>query len=285
MNKVAVFVDLSEMDEILLRYVKKLDEQFQYNEISIIHYVNLEIVPASLGELIPKSGKTLDDILIEELNQKIQDEFDLGNKKISIQIFSQGKFDAFVDWVDTQKFDLLFLGKKSIYEGTGGLSSKITRLSHTSTFLVSEGSKPKLEKILIPLDFSSYTKYTIEMGEKFAKRTKSEIHTLHVLRTGSQYFPYIPNSKDYEKGQIQKAVNEYAKWKKKFPFLEELHTIAKKNLHVSKVIYDYAVIQNVDLILLGQKGNNDEDDLLIGSVTERLISSDKSIPVLVVKKR
>jgi nucleotide-binding universal stress UspA family protein len=284
MKKIAVFLDLSEMDEILIRYVKKLHEQFEFQEISVIHYVNLDMIPTDLNELIPKSGKSLKEILEEEIHLKIQEVFDFSKDTIKIQIFSQGKFDTFVDWVDSQRFDLLFLGKKAIYDGTGSLSSKLTRLSITNTFLVSEESKSKFERILIPLDFSSYTKYVIEVGQKFYQGAKSEIQTLHIMRTGSQYFPYIPNPKDYETGQVQKALQDYAKWKKKYPFLGDLHTIPKKGVHVSRVIYDFAVISNMDLILLGQKGNNDEDDLLMGSVTERLIANDKSIPVLVVKK-
>lgn len=52
---------------------------------------------------------------------------------------------------------------------------------------------------------------------------------------------------------------------------------------VSRALYDQATFNSADLVVIGNKGKADSNDLLIGSVAERLISHEKSIPVLIVK--
>lgn len=51
----------------------------------------------------------------------------------------------------------------------------------------------------------------------------------------------------------------------------------------AKLIYDYAITNRIDLIVMGAKGKTDDDEILIGSVAEKLIQTDKNIPVLLVR--
>ena len=51
----------------------------------------------------------------------------------------------------------------------------------------------------------------------------------------------------------------------------------------AKCVYDYARGEHADLIVMGVKGKSNDEEFLIGSVAERLIQSDRDIPVLLVR--
>lgn len=284
LNNIAIFLDLTEMDDLMLRYLRNLDRYFSFQSITIVHYVNLDFFPMEVQNLLPQTGKSLDEILREEVQVKLEKEFIRDLERFNIHIYSQTRMEGFVEWLDNQKYDLMILGKKAIFEGTGSFSTKVTRLCNTDVLLIPESTKEKIEKILLPMDFSSYTKKLLEFSQYLANQTKAELIPVHVTKTSTQYFPFISNKPEYEEIHKTKAIQEYKKLQSKSSKLPELIILPRKGYHVSKIIYDYALIESVSMILIGLKGNNDEDDLLIGSVAERLISNEKSIPIMILKK-
>lgn len=294
LERIAILVDLTEMDEFLIRYIIRMNQNKTIQEVNLIHYVNPDILPRGIKDMIISSGSNLETILKDEITQKIavaSSDYATESGEVlhpfKIEIFTKGKLDLFVEWLDSLNLDMVVLGKKSIYDGTGSLSGKISRLSSQNVLFVPESAGYRWDNIFLGIDFSSYTKFILSCGKLFLKTFHSNILPIHILKSFSQYFPFIKNPKTMEEEEIVKVQSEYKKLKSKFKLddFSEIKILPKRGHHVSKIIYDRAIIDSADLIVLGLKGSNDEDDLLMGSVCERLISNDKSIPILILKKK
>lgn len=283
LKKIGLFIDLSDLDELLLQYIQKLDEKFDFEQLTLIHFVALEEISKEIGDMLPYLEKSLDEILEEEALEKVEAVFKERKSSINVKIYSGGQLDQLVEWVDAQKFDLVLLGKKSVHGGTGIFSSKVVRLTSSNTLFIPETSKASIQKIIFPIDFSDYSESLAKMVKILSRHTGAEVLPLHVLKVGMQYFPYIRKPSEFKEALEKKAISNYAKLKKKIGLREDLEIIKGEDVPVSRSIYDYAIRKGADLIVLGKKGKTDDDTLLIGSVAERLIASDKHLPVLIVK--
>jgi nucleotide-binding universal stress UspA family protein len=200
-----------------------------------------------------------------------------------VKIYSGGHLDQLVEWVDAQKFDLVVMGKKSVHGGSGVFSSKVVRLTTSNTLFIPETSKASIHKIVLSLDFSDYSKNSAILAKALSLHTGATLLPVHVLKHGMQYFPYIRKPSEFQEELKKKAVSNYKKLKEKAALSEDIEIIQGQDVAVSQSLYDYAIRNGADLIVLGNKGKTDDDTLLIGSVAEGMIATDKHLPVFIVK--
>jgi nucleotide-binding universal stress UspA family protein len=286
MNKlknIGLFIDLSDIDILLLEYIQKLDEVFDFDQLTLIHFVALEEVSKEIGDMLPYLDKSLNEILEEVVLEKVEAVFKERKSSIKVKIYSGGHLDQLVEWVDQQKFDLVVMGKKSVHGGSGVFSSKVVRLTSSNTLFIPETSKATIQKIVLPLDFSEYSEDIAFLAKSLSLHTSAVLLPVHVLKHGMQYFPYIRKPSEFQKEIEEKAVSNYMKLKKKTGLSENMEIIKGQDVAVSQSLYDFAIRNGADLIVLGNKGKTNDDTLLIGSVAERMIATDKHLPVLILK--
>lgn len=283
LNKIAIFLDLSETDEFLLRYFKKLDDVFNFHSLTLVHFVALENDSADLAHLTEQLPKPLEEILEDEVLEMVEKVFGEKKSSIHVKIAWGGKLDSLIKWVDAEQFNLVVLGKKEKESGTGVFSSKVIRLTDSDCLFVPENSKTEFQSIVLGLDFSDYTEKVISRGLRLSKNLSSKLIPVHILKAGYQYFPYFKNQEKFQKNLKDKAENSYKKIQKKTGISEELICVEDSGNHISKSLYETALSHHANLIIMGNKGTSDEDDLLVGSVTDRMITADRKIPVLIVK--
>jgi nucleotide-binding universal stress UspA family protein len=286
MNKlknIGLFIDLSDIDTLLLQYIQKLDEVFDFDKLTLIHFVALEEVSKEIGDMLPYLDKSLNEILEEVVLEKVEAVFKERKSSIKVKIYSGGHLDQLVEWVDQQKFDLVVLGKKSVHGGSGVFSSKVVRLTSSNTLFIPETSKATIQKIVLPLDFSEYSEDIASLAKSLSLHTSAVLLPVHVLKHGMQYFPYIRKPSEFQQELEDKAVSNYMKLKKKTGLSENMEISKGQDVAVSQSLYDFSIRNGADLIVLGNKGKTNDDTLLIGSVAERMIATDKHLPVLIVK--
>ncbi|WP_339865989.1 universal stress protein [uncultured Algoriphagus sp.] len=283
LKNIGIFLDLSETDEFLLRYFKKLDDVFDFDSLTLVHFVALESDSEDLAALTQQLPKPLEEVLEDEVLELVDKVFGTKKSSIHVKIELGGKLDALVKWLDSQQFNLLVLGKKSREEGTGVFSSKVIRLTDSDCLFVPEGAKTEFDSIVLAVDFSDYTEKVIKRGLNLSRKLSSKLLPIHILKAGFQYFPYFKNQEKYQKSLRGKAESAYKKIQKKTGLVEELICIEDSGNHISRSIHEYSAKYEANLIIIGNKGNADEDDLLIGSVAERLISAERNVPILIVK--
>ncbi len=151
----------------------------------------------------------------------------------------------------------------------------------------------KIEKILVGVDLSEYSTLAIEYAVELAKASNAEILLLNVLnqrdingvKMASAYYPneinidrFITDSKTERYNAIRTLVKE--------KFFEVKSAMS---IHVTagvpfEEILNFARDQNVDMIVIGNKGRGNLSRTLFGSNAEKVFRHAR-VPVVSVRNR
>jgi nucleotide-binding universal stress UspA family protein len=144
----------------------------------------------------------------------------------------------------------------------------------------------QLKRILLPTDFSPYsrvaTKYACALAEKFG----AELHLLHVFEeyTGSSYAPGVPlppprSQIEERKQEVAEALVELIDpaWRAQYRIVR-----ATREGHPFVEIIRYVKDHAIDLIVMGTHGRTGISHLLMGSVAENVVRK-ALCPVLTVR--
>lgn len=143
-------------------------------------------------------------------------------------------------------------------------------------------------KILVPIDFSSYSWETFNFALSLQDHFAAEFHLLYVVVSGDlEYFSTLGGAprEDLER-QNREAWEELErgveKRREEFPNLNiACHVAAGVPF---KEICRFADQENIGLIVIGTHGRSGLSHLLIGSTAERVVQQ-SSCPVLSIKPR
>lgn len=157
----------------------------------------------------------------------------------------------------------------------------------TTTGSQSAGSHLSLKKILVPIDFSEYSKKALRYAFRFAEQFSASLTLLYVVEPtvypadfsfGQVGFPNVEDELR-KKGQeelqsmiaetIAGAVPAEAVVKTGLPFVE---------------ITTFAAEQDIDLIIVATHGHTGVEHILFGSTAEKIVRK-APCPVLVVRQK
>lgn len=146
--------------------------------------------------------------------------------------------------------------------------------------------EPDIKKVLVPVDFSDYSKSSLRYAVNFAKLFNAEIYLIYVLEP----VVYPP---DFSMGQIAIPSVDFEIDKRA---LEELTNLAKKEIppHVKShvvvksgkpfvEIIETAVSEDIDLIIIATHGHSSIEHVLFGSTAEKVVRK-APCPVLTLRE-
>lgn len=143
------------------------------------------------------------------------------------------------------------------------------------------------KKILYPTDFSDVSQKALNYLRELRDSGAEEVVVLHVMdeRTddmlkhvaGDELLERIENSK---KEQIEEAINEVAEKLRSWGY--RVKTFIRKGVPFREILKEEETEQ-VSLIVIGSHGMSNVEEMLIGSVSEKVIRKSKN-PVFVVKR-
>ncbi|MBO9700302.1 MAG: universal stress protein [Sporocytophaga sp.] len=147
-----------------------------------------------------------------------------------------------------------------------------------------------MERILVPVDFSIYSQKAIEAAAYIALQKNCEVKLLHVVQ--QVYVPKIgsfgdPLFEDELQMDYQARIME-VKQRLLKGFEDRLKSKGVKcsgdivQGKVSKEVLLHAAEEDIDLIIVGKKGESDFEEVLFGSTTLKLIRK-SNIPLLILK--
>jgi len=146
--------------------------------------------------------------------------------------------------------------------------------------------EPDIKKILVPIDFSDYSKSALKYAVSFAKLFNSEMVLIYVVEP----VIYPP---DFSMGQIAiPSVN--TEWDK--TAIEQLEKLSKSeipgNIKVKTLvktgkpfveIIETAANENIDLIIIATHGHSGVEHILFGSTAEKVVRK-APCPVLTLRE-
>lgn len=142
-----------------------------------------------------------------------------------------------------------------------------------------------MNTILVPVDFSEYSEYALEVAASIAKTQNADIVVVHMMDLPESFL-----TKD-EKQEVFNAIYFMKLTKQRFDKLLDKDymqgievTQAVRNYKVFSEINDVAKEYEADLVVMGSHGASGFKEIFVGSNTEKVVRTSET-PVLVIKKR
>ncbi len=287
-SRILVGLDLSDLDKELVDFTVYLDKIFSFNRITFIHIEKSLELPEDILKDYPDIMAPLDETfekqMIDEINGKFQD----SNAEIEFKVEEGHPEVELLKWVRIKDADLLILGKKRNEKGAGVVPSKVGRAARSSVLVVPQRSRLPIKKILVAVDFSDESEMCLKRIMEPAERMGAEVILEHVYyvpvgytKTGKSFEEFAAIMRKNAEGHMNDFLQKIGMERLADKVIYRLD----KGNDPSDEIMQSAEEKEVDLIALGSKGRSDPAAFFLGSLAEKLVQRDYSIPVLVDKHK
>jgi len=144
----------------------------------------------------------------------------------------------------------------------------------------------RLERVLVPIDFSKFSKHALRYGCAFADEFHAELHLLHVLQDLIHVVPDVGTGLPAPDVYFREVHENAEKALAELP--GDLWSGGKEVVRALRTgtpfleIVRYAKEEQIDLIVLGTHGRSALVHLLLGSVAEKVVRK-APCPVLTVR--
>lgn len=288
-NNILICLDLSEMDDFLIRYANFIVKTFSPSTVTFMHVLQPVDIPDEIKSSFPDFNEPVDQLIREELEEKVKELFE---PKVDFTIMvKQGiTTETIVRFSRNNKIDLTLMGKKIGYSGEGGITRKVTSLTPSSVLLISETTPYAINHIWVRMDFSKISIEALKMAQTIKNHTEASITCHNVFKLPLSYFPQ--QTEKQEQKLIQQLTKhgkkEYQKMLKKLNLKEEEFPIEfslDKENNEAQILYHRALQNQADLIVAGSKMKSGLTHVILDNTSEKLTGGGKTLPVLIVKDK
>ena len=282
MKHILVALDLSKMDESLIRYASFLAETFPVDKVFFVH----NIKKYELSELFAEQLKDVDleKVVGDELNEKVEALFE-SEKDWEVLISEDPYTESLISYiVNKYAIDVVLLGNKGSLKSTGTVSGKLLRLLQCDLLAVPKNVEPAMGEIWVGTDFSQQSKKALRMAQTLQKQVSAKLTAAHVFNVPIHFSPYL--SKDNMAPRIERHVtNKCTQFLQKLQHPEDIRQaiIPGREAGIANRLITHAQKAGANLLVVADKGNNPFSTLLIGSVTDDLFNQITDIPLWIAK--
>lgn len=290
-DHILVCLDLSEMDDALIRYANFLVTKFKPQSITFLHVMKSYDIPAEMLDAFPHLDKPLVEIVENEVQEKIEGLFSHPKETQTIVKVVEGvTTDTIVKYTRENKITFTLMGKKIGYKGRGGIVRKVISIIPSSVLLISETTYPHLEHLLVRMDFSRMSSQALKMAFKIKEITGAQISCHHAFKLPLKYFPQSSPEKDkklvdyaakHSNKEFDKFLNKNKLQGEDIDFTSSLDPENNE----ADILYRHALTSGADIIIIGSKIKSELADIILDSTSEKLATAEKNIPVLIIKDR
>jgi nucleotide-binding universal stress UspA family protein len=281
-NHILVALDLSEIDNNLIKYASFLAKTLKADKVYFVHNIKKYEISALFEEQLKDIN--LDEIIGDELNEKVENHFD-ADVAWEVLISEDPYTESLISYIANKYYiDLVMVGNKNKKKGTGVISNKLLRLLKCDILSVPRDFTPEIKNIWGGTDFSRESRKVFNIAQLLQEATQAPVTAAHVFSVPVQFSPYLP--KEAMAPKIEKhAKQKSEKFLSKLDYKGEVTPliIPGRDSSVARNLLDFAKKNKVDILIVADKGANNISSLLIGSVTEELFGENPEIPLWVAK--
>ena len=283
-KRILVALDLSTLDETLISYSFWFGRSVEAEKIYFIYCAReLRALKESSQE---EEGELPHDESIRQHLSKAIDKHDRDSALDYEIIIDQIKpLEGLLYWRKVKKAGLLIVGKKKLSSGSGVVSRQFVRQSDCPALFIPETAKEEMDNILVPVDFSENSRFAIQMGTELQPCFNNpSIICLNVYFAVPEHYEghetetYTLVRKKAVAEKYGQFIKSYEKNKKIRPLL-----IADNDFRTIPIINKVAEKEGYSLIIIGAIGHSKLKLLMVGSTAEKMMLSDFSVPLLVVR--
>jgi nucleotide-binding universal stress UspA family protein len=287
-NKILFATDFSRFAEDAFPFAVRLTRMFGA-KLHLLHVIS------SKEEDI---NKAMDKKVVEEITESVYKEFksltnnsDLKKDQfIARTLVSPSAAQGILDYISKNNIDLIVIGTYGRgWSGPfflGTVAERITRHAPCPVLTVSKKSNEEVYNILVPIDFSEYSKRALMMAKELAHRYKARLSLLHVIETsnypsfydihGFEVKKLVKRTKDRSPNILKKFIDDLPGPKVE---ADTYVVVGQAAFQVIKFINDY----KPDLVVISSHGLSDIDYFSLGSVADKVIKR-AACPVLALKQ-
>jgi nucleotide-binding universal stress UspA family protein len=269
-RRLMVALARTEGDAGLIRYAAVIAGLTGDREFRFVH-----VLPSSAGAVATH------DRALAELRAAVQPQFAgvPGTVQVSYDVLHGPLLDCLLTHAAEEHVDLIFVGEEQEASGRRTLARRLAMKAPCSVWLVPHGSAAMLRRVLVPIDFSEPAADGLQVAASMARLSRTgECLALNV------YFDEAVTTYDGHsevlRGEEERAYRQFiapinCHGVKVAPLFEE-------GVNVAHAIARVAESRDVDLIVIATRGRSRSAAILLGSVTEEMISETR-VPLLAVK--
>lgn len=289
-NRVLVAMDLSEHDQSLTEYVSKISKLAEIDTIYFVHVVSSLELPEEIKKKYPDLIAPVDESIKKEIEYTLSTYGDFGdNIRVEIVIKEGDTVKQILKTIQEKSVDLMVLGRKSDKEANLRIIKKIVRTAPCSVSVIPEYLPDRLNKVLVPVDFSENSVMALQRTNFFSdKFPELQTLTLNGYEVPAGYSKIGKSFDEFSEIMRENAIQEMEKFLKKYQLEiknHSAHYTRCKDSHLPSALYQFAVANNVDAIVIGSRGRDSLSSFILGSVTEGLIEHDQYMPLIIVKSK
>lgn len=286
-----VGLDLTEMDDNLIQYTAFLSEQPAVEKVIFIHTEKTIEVPDELIESFTRRNQPADSSVKSMIEAKVLPYFEnLPHVQVEVKVIEGTPVRELLSLSKEQKIDLIIVGRKIHLRGSGILPQKLLRSGRVSVLFISENAEPVLNCMVVSIDFSDYSMMALnQMLHSALNRRNVEIICLHIYEVPSGYITLGKSFEEFDERMQGFARIKFDQVLADFPELRDrasLKLVRKENEDdIGELIVVQAKKEKADILVIGAKGKSAAALFIMGSVTEKILRHNDSIPLIVFKKK
>ncbi|NDK54376.1 universal stress protein [Pontibacter fetidus] len=291
-KKLLVTMDYSRMDEIQVCYTAFLCRILPIGKVYFVYVRQKQDIPKEvLQSLNITDAMDSHPEALQEMQKLVQHYFSgINNVYTEVLVKDGHPVKELLKTARQLEVDLFVTGRKLRLRGSGILSHKLVHTGDVSVLLIPETAEPKLEHIVVSIDFSEYSKMTLAYIQQLASaKPELRITCLHVYEVPTGYITLGVSYEEFDTRTRHFAEDKFGKMMAEFPGLEgrTYFSLVRKNISddTGEVVVLEANRARADLLVVGARGMSGATLLLMGSVTEKIIRKNDDIPLLVIKKK
>lgn len=291
-NRILMGMDLSNTDLYLLDYLRVFAGIHKPEKIYCAHVVQrLDLPSFILNELGNMDIKPLDERLKKNLEDEVNLKIRPGEMDINCDVLEGNVGEKLLHWSDVKATDLAILGRKIPVSGTGVAAKRFLRRSNSSVLFVPHKKKERIKTIVVATDFSKTSTYVLQNVVAWAKQLPGQIKLklVHVYDVPSGINAQLGTLPATIKQRIRETTEEFCEeYLKELKLQEEDITfMLVENNHVNPghLIYEAAKDLKADLLVMGAQGHSFLGNLILGSVSEKVLDLNLNIPLLILRPK
>ncbi|NEM98745.1 universal stress protein [Pontibacter burrus] len=291
LNHIIVGLDLSEMDETLISYTALLCAKPGIERVVFLHVRKDSDVPDEVFESFGGRGSSEDETIHQHLSMQVLQHFaQLPHVQTEVVIMEGSPLKELLHLAKQHQADLFIVGRKLRISGSGILPRKLLRNGRLSVLFVPETGEPKLEHLVVGIDYSDYSMLALDQVLHTAlNRPGLRITCLHVYDVPTGYITLGIKYEDFETRMRRFAEEKFEQVLTRFPELRERASLKlvkqEQGDDVAGIVLLEAKRARADMLVIGAKGKSAAALFVLGSITEKILNKDNDIPLMVFKKK
>jgi nucleotide-binding universal stress UspA family protein len=290
-KRILVGMDFSSTDYRLIEFLNALNGAVSPEKVYFLHVSPSLDIPAYMSDFYREELQQapIDEKFRTEMAEEVNRKLTKGNFETEFEVIEGPVTRQLIHRAKVKNIDLAILGKKAPSVGSGVSTKRFLRQTDCSVLFVPDKPFKGFRTLLVPVDFSENSSMALKKAIAFAAalNPKPVIKVLNVFD--------VPTELQYRISRTYAQFAEIVKKNTEDFFPEYLGKFDKQGVQVdsvliqnthfntSKHILEYAQESSADLIMMGAQGHTALESFLLGSVTEKLLGYNETIPTWIIR--